>query len=315
MTTDAAGDVFIADSGGHRVVEVKTNGTVAVVAGNGTAGVTGDGGAATSADARTRRVGRDHRPLRRPDHRRQRGQRRGPGSSRRRQIITSLLSGAVTGIGGSTIGLNPQGVASDAAGDVFLSDFFDSVVRKVTLQPLTVTVSPSAPAATTTTETPSTTTPVRGQTMTITAVVTANPAGSTPPGGSVVFKNGTFVLATLPLTTVNGVTSAVYTTPALAMGNYTITASYSGDANDNPSVGTTTFTVGPDSTSIVAVANPSDANPVRGEAVTLYALPSPRSATPGPATPTGTVSFKYGSTTIATEPVQMLGSQAYAAAA
>lgn len=49
VAVDGAGNVYIADLANHRVRRVKTNGTIETIAGNGTAGFTGDGGAATSA--------------------------------------------------------------------------------------------------------------------------------------------------------------------------------------------------------------------------------------------------------------------------
>jgi len=47
---DAHGDLFIADSGNDAIREVTPNGIITTVAGTGTAGYTGDGGAATSAE-------------------------------------------------------------------------------------------------------------------------------------------------------------------------------------------------------------------------------------------------------------------------
>ncbi|MDX2043801.1 MAG: HYR domain-containing protein [Acidobacteriota bacterium] len=49
VTVDGGGNVYIADQINHRVRRVKTNGTIETIAGNGTAGFTGDGGAGTSA--------------------------------------------------------------------------------------------------------------------------------------------------------------------------------------------------------------------------------------------------------------------------
>ena len=46
---DSAGNLFIADRLNHRIRKVDTSGNITTVAGNGTAGFSGDGGAATSA--------------------------------------------------------------------------------------------------------------------------------------------------------------------------------------------------------------------------------------------------------------------------
>ena len=49
MAVDAAGNLYIADTDNHRIRKVYAAGTITTVAGNGTAGFSGDGGPATSA--------------------------------------------------------------------------------------------------------------------------------------------------------------------------------------------------------------------------------------------------------------------------
>ncbi|HSZ01673.1 MAG TPA: hypothetical protein VK788_19405 [Terriglobales bacterium] len=49
MTFDSSGNLYIADTANHRVREVNTSGTISTFAGNGLAGFSGDGGAATLA--------------------------------------------------------------------------------------------------------------------------------------------------------------------------------------------------------------------------------------------------------------------------
>ena len=49
VTVDAAGDLFIADKSNNRIRMIDTNGIITTIAGNGTNGYSGDGGAATNA--------------------------------------------------------------------------------------------------------------------------------------------------------------------------------------------------------------------------------------------------------------------------
>ncbi|CAB4598472.1 unannotated protein [freshwater metagenome] len=79
MAVDAAGNLYIADSGNHRIRKVTPAGTISTFAGNGTAGFAGDGGPATNAN----------------------------------------LNG-------------PNGVAVDAAGNLYIADSGNHRIRKVT---------------------------------------------------------------------------------------------------------------------------------------------------------------------------------------
>ncbi|MGB6942150.1 MAG: Ig-like domain repeat protein [Bryobacteraceae bacterium] len=123
-----------------------------------------------------------------------------------------------------------------------------------------------------------------GAAVTFTATVT--PAAAT---GTVQFLDGTSVLGTAALS--NG--AALFTTSSLSQGTHSITASYSGDANDSASVSailsesvkvTSGFTTG---------VSPSPA--IAGQTVTLTA--NLNSAA------TGTVTFTDGGTVLATVPV------------
>jgi predicted phage tail protein/sugar lactone lactonase YvrE len=53
LAVDTSGNLYIADTGNHRVRKISTAGTITTVVGNGTAGSTGDGGPATSAELTT----------------------------------------------------------------------------------------------------------------------------------------------------------------------------------------------------------------------------------------------------------------------
>ena len=50
VAVDGSGNLYIADAGNNRIRKVDLNGVITTVAGNGTQGFTGDGGAASSAE-------------------------------------------------------------------------------------------------------------------------------------------------------------------------------------------------------------------------------------------------------------------------
>jgi uncharacterized protein (TIGR03437 family) len=79
MAVDKSGNIYIADQFNNRIRKVTTAGIISTVAGNGTSGYTGDGGAATSAELN-----------------------------------------------------DPESVAVDSAGNLYIADTGNSVVRKVT---------------------------------------------------------------------------------------------------------------------------------------------------------------------------------------
>jgi uncharacterized protein (TIGR03437 family) len=78
MAIDKSGNVFIADQFNNRIRKVDTSGNISTVAGNGTSGYTGDGGAATSAEL-----------------------------------------------------ADPEGIAVDSSGNLYISDTTNCVIRKV----------------------------------------------------------------------------------------------------------------------------------------------------------------------------------------
>ena len=118
------------------------------------------------------------------------------------------------------------------------------------------------------------------------------------PTGTVIFKDGSTTLGTGTLSTLNGVTTATFSTGSLAVGSHSITATYSGDLNFNASTaaavneqiraGTGT------STSLITSLNPS----YYGQQVSFIATVSV--GAPGSPAPTGTVTFKDGTKTLGT---------------
>ena len=128
VAVDQAGNIYIADQLTNRVRKVS-GGTITTIAGNGNIGFSGDGGLAINAS------------LNGP-----RGVAVDPagnvyiadlGNSRVRKvsggIITTFAGGGGSGDGGPAIGasLSPISVALDAAGNLYITDYYNSRIRKV----------------------------------------------------------------------------------------------------------------------------------------------------------------------------------------
>src|SRR6202035_2125623 len=159
VAVDAQGDVFIADTYNKRVVKVTPQGKMTTVAGSGVAGYSGDGGRPASArlseptglalDAKGNLYIADsaNNVIRRVDA--------------KSGVITTVAGdyaadkasdglGGFSGDGGpaTSAQLNdPQGVALDGAGDLFIADTFNNAIREVTPGGTISTVVNAAPAA------------------------------------------------------------------------------------------------------------------------------------------------------------------------
>ena len=139
---DASGKLFIADTVNSVIREVNPNGTITTVAGNGSGGYSGDGGAATNAslnqpfgaalDASGNLFIADwgNNIIRKVDT---------------NGIITTVAgngSYGYTGDGGAATNASlnqPFGVAVDASGDLFIADY-NNVIRKVSTDGIIATV-------------------------------------------------------------------------------------------------------------------------------------------------------------------------------
>ncbi len=154
-----------------------------------------------------------------------------------------------------------------------------------TSAPYTLTVTT---ASTTTTLTASANPSIAGTPVTFTATVTSS--GGNVPTGTVNFYNGASLLGNGTLNT-KGV--ATYTTSGLAVGTYSLTAGYQGDANDAASTSSPalSFSVVQATTSVQLTAS-----------ATTLAVTTPvtftASVSASSGTPTGTVIFRDGSTTL-----------------
>jgi hypothetical protein len=157
-------------------------------------------------------------------------------------------------------------------------------------------VSAASTAATTTTVDSAPNPSVSGQTVTFTATVAAAASGTGTPTGTVDFLEGSTTLASS--VTLDGSDQATFTTSSLSVGSHTITASYNGDANFSGSMGSDSATpqvvnqasITATNTKVESAPNPS----VSGQTVTFTGT-----VAAGTGTPTGTVDFLEGSTTLA----------------
>src|SRR5262249_46450309 len=139
--------------------------------------------------------------------------------------------------------------------------------------------------------------------ITFTAFVSGVPPGAGTPTGTVTFLDGSTVLGTATLKVVNGADEAIFTTSSLAVGSHSITAVYSGDIDFLMSTSkaiSEKVAKAKTTTTLSSSANPSSV----GQPVTFTAIVGVMA--PGAGTPTGTVTFKDGSTVLGTATLQVV---------
>jgi hypothetical protein len=153
--------------------------------------------------------------------------------------------------------------------------------------PLPVKVAPADSGTNVTTTSPNPNT--FGQPTTFVATVAPKSPATATPTGNVTFSVDGGAGTTVALS--GG--QATFTVPVLAGGNHTITATYSGDGNFNPSNGSfiESINLAATTTTLAASPNPS----VAGQAVTFTATVSGNGGTP-----TGAVTFFADGTSIGT---------------
>ena len=143
VAIDGIGNLFIADYGNNRIRKIGTNGIITTVAGNGTEGYSGDGGAATNAElynptgVAMDRIGN----LIISDN----------GNQRIRKVTTNGIINTVAGtgyvgyFGDGASATNaklyyPYGIVVDGNGNLFIADKGNNRIRKVTTNGIIITI-------------------------------------------------------------------------------------------------------------------------------------------------------------------------------
>jgi hypothetical protein len=199
----------------------------------------------------------------------------------------------------------PYGVAVDASGNIYFAGQTNGNLLPVTAGAFqsahaggnngnyytTGFVGKIAPTVTTTTTlTLPTGTVTAGQSVKFSAKVAAQAGSTGTPTGTVTFLSDSTTLGTGTLDTT---ATATYTATSLNATTYNVTASYAGDTAFSASVsGAQSLVVAPASATVTLTA-PATAS--AGSSVTLSVT-----VTGTPGTPTGTVTFKDGATTLGT---------------
>jgi hypothetical protein len=194
-------------------------------------------------------------------------------------VAEAVFSTATLAVGQHTISASYSGDQAFAP-----SAPASSLSQTVNPRPLTTTTSLSASPNSST----------FGQNVTFTADVASTAIATTAPSGAVTFIVDGQMEPPVDLAEVNGVEQAVFNTATLAVGPHTISASYNGDttfaASTAPTPVTQTVTTST-TTMLTSSANPS----IVGQSVTFTATVA---STGGGGTPSGSVSFHQGSTTL-----------------
>ena len=228
-------------------------------------------------------------------------------------IFSTYLGGfGTSGYSGGDYG---TGVATDTNGNMYVTGRQDPNLLSIptttgalqtTYQggPYDAFVVKVAPFATSTTALAISANPATvGQSVTFTATV-SGPAGSSVPTGTVTFLSGSSSLGT---GTLDATGKATFATSSLSATSYTVTAQYSGDSSFTSSASAAqTLVVNPIATTTTLTVTPSTA--VAGTSVSMIAMVTPASGT---GIPTGTITFKNGTTQLAAIAVNASGTATF----
>ena len=207
---------------------------------------------------------------------------------------TTLGAGTLNGSGQASFSISTLAVGTHAITAVYGAD---TNYAASTSTPLNEVINAPAKVNTTTVIVSSANPATTGQTVLFTATVAGTPTNSPVPTGTVTFMDGTSTIGT---GTINGAGQAAFSTSALTVGSHTITAVYGGDTNY----------AGSTSTALTEMINaPAKVNTTTGLASSLNPATTGQSVvltatvigTPtNTPTPTGSVTFMDGTTTIGT---------------
>ena len=210
-------------------------------------------------------------------------------------LFSSPSSGAsVTFSGPNTVFTNPDGIAlcpnmnaNSVAGS------FSVTASAAGTSNITFNLSNNQDS-TSTTVTSNANPSVYGQTLTLTSKVSANTSGAGTPSGIVTFKDGTIVIGTQ---TLNNVGVATLTTSLLSVGSHSITAVYGGDNTFKTST-SAAFSQVVNQAATTSLLTSSANSSIIGQSVTFTGTITANA--PGAGIPSGTVSFKEGTTVLGT---------------
>jgi hypothetical protein len=183
-------------------------------------------------------------------------------------------------IGSATaVDLNKDGKPDLLAGNTILLNIYGAVSIPPALTSTTAALTASSATIST------------GASITFTATITP----TSGPTGTVTFYDGTAVLGTQTITS----GTATYTTSTLSAGSHTITAVYSGDTAFSTST-SSAIPINVNAVSFVATTTTLASSTTTAVSRTSLTFTATVTPTSGTASPTGTVTFTDGSTTLGT---------------
>jgi hypothetical protein len=186
----------------------------------------------------------------------------------------------------STLTVGSHSITVDYAGDTNFNTSTSSALNQVVNKTDTTNALVVAPVSPT----------VFGQSVALTSTVAAVAPGGGVPTGSVTFLDGATSLGSGAL---NGAGVATASTTTLAVGTHSLTANYAATTNYNASTSSPAISFVVNKASTTASTPTSTPNPsVFGQSVTFSSTVSVTA--PGAGTPTGSITFKEGATTICT---------------